>query len=265
MLRWARERANLSQECLAKRLNVKTETVAEWERTGKITNLQTEELLAQETNVPLYALSMRDIPKDDPPVKTQNYPITPAQNESRKNLPPMKTPFIVWFITGMLIFMIVAIYTAILINSQYRDTTDYNDPILERLGIDPRPELIVEEYRKANIDAIIDDIGVQMTFNIPALAQIDQKQITELIQNNLRFQYQKTQRIRGETYEVTTTAHINIHIDESATSVGEIAGIVPFLFIVDRNKRQVTEYYIQRADAYFGSNLAQPSAALENP
>ena len=175
-----------------------------------------------------------------------------------------KTPFIVWFIPGMIIFMVVAAYAIILINSQYRDTTDLNDPILERLGINPRADLIAEEYTSANIEALSDDIRVHMTFHIPALAQRDPERINKLIQDNLRFQYSEAQRIRGETYEVTTTAHVNIHIDKSETSVGEIAGVVPFLFIVNRNERQVTKYYIQPADAYFGSNLTEPKDKFEN-
>ena len=36
LLRWARERAGLSQDDLAKKMNVKPERVPDWESTGKI-------------------------------------------------------------------------------------------------------------------------------------------------------------------------------------------------------------------------------------
>lgn len=179
--------------------------------------------------------------------------------ERHREVPPMKTPLVIKLIMAALIFMVAAIYAAILINGQYVNTTNPNDPILKRLGITPRADLIAEEYTKANIEAISDDIRIQMTFHIPALAQIDPKRMSELIQDNSKFHYSEAQRIRGETYEVTATAQVDIRIDESATNVGEVAGILPFLFVVDRNNRQVNEYYIQRAEAYFGSNLTTVS------
>lgn len=44
VLRWARERANLSQEILAKHLAVKPERIADWERTGSISMRQADKL-----------------------------------------------------------------------------------------------------------------------------------------------------------------------------------------------------------------------------
>ena len=44
VLRWARERAGLSPEQLAKKMNVKPERVSEWEITGKISIAQADRL-----------------------------------------------------------------------------------------------------------------------------------------------------------------------------------------------------------------------------
>lgn len=129
--------------------------------------------------------------------------------------------------------------------------------IMQKLGSKPYPDKIAKEYVEANINAMSNDIRVHMSFQIPALAQVNSERMTALIQDNVKFQYAEPQRIpkSGGAYRVTATAHVNIHIEESTTGAGEISGILPFLFIVDRNNRQVSEYYIQRADAYFGSNL----------
>lgn len=112
--------------------------------------------------------------------------------ERHREVPPMKTPLVIKLILAALIFMVVAIYAAILINGQYVNTTNPNDPILRRLGITPRADLIAEEYTKANIEAISDDIRIQMTFHIPALAQIDPERMSELIQDNSKFHYSRS-------------------------------------------------------------------------
>jgi len=44
VLRWARERAGLSPEQLAKKMKVKPERVSEWEITGKISIAQADRL-----------------------------------------------------------------------------------------------------------------------------------------------------------------------------------------------------------------------------
>ena len=67
VLRWARERANLSQEILAKRLAVKPERVADWERTGNISMRQADNL-AQKTYTPLGYLYLPEPPDERLPV-----------------------------------------------------------------------------------------------------------------------------------------------------------------------------------------------------
>lgn len=67
VLRWARERADLSQETLAKRLAVKPERIADWERTGNISMRQADNL-AQKTYTPLGYLYLPEPPDESLPV-----------------------------------------------------------------------------------------------------------------------------------------------------------------------------------------------------
>ena len=67
VLRWARERADLSQETLAKRIRVKPERVADWEKTGNITMGQVERL-AQKTYTPVGYLYLPKPPDDSSPI-----------------------------------------------------------------------------------------------------------------------------------------------------------------------------------------------------
>ena len=67
VLRWARERANLSQEILAKHLAVKPERIADWERTGNISMRQADKL-AQKTYTPLGYLYLPEPPDERLPV-----------------------------------------------------------------------------------------------------------------------------------------------------------------------------------------------------
>jgi len=62
-LRWARERAGLDEQSLAKKMNVKPERVAEWESTGRITFKQIRRL-ANVTLTPHGYLHLRE-PKED--------------------------------------------------------------------------------------------------------------------------------------------------------------------------------------------------------
>ena len=63
VLRWARERAGLSQDQLAKKMQVKPERVQEWERSGEISTSQVRKL-AQHTYTPEGYLYL-DHPADD--------------------------------------------------------------------------------------------------------------------------------------------------------------------------------------------------------
>jgi len=62
-LRWARERAGLDEQSLAKKMNVKPERVAEWESTGRITFKQIGRL-AQHTRTPVGRLYL-SMPEED--------------------------------------------------------------------------------------------------------------------------------------------------------------------------------------------------------
>lgn len=67
VLRWARERAGLSREELARKMNVKPERVAAWEETGKLTIRQAEKL-AHATHTPYGYLFLSEPPEERLPV-----------------------------------------------------------------------------------------------------------------------------------------------------------------------------------------------------
>ena len=67
LLRWARERASLTMDALAARLNVQPERVEEWERSGELTFKQTEKL-AQCTYTPLGYLFLTEPPTEKLPI-----------------------------------------------------------------------------------------------------------------------------------------------------------------------------------------------------
>ena len=68
VLRWARERAGLSQDDLAKKMNVKPERVPEWESTGKISIAQADRLAAR-TYTPLGYLYLSKPPAEPLPIR----------------------------------------------------------------------------------------------------------------------------------------------------------------------------------------------------
>lgn len=67
VLRWARERAGLTEEMLAKRLGVKPERVLQWEETGQLRFTQAEKL-AKVTHTPFGLLYLASPPEDRLPV-----------------------------------------------------------------------------------------------------------------------------------------------------------------------------------------------------
>ncbi len=84
VLRWARERANLSPEALAEKLNVKPDRVTQWEQSGKISIAQAERLAAR-TYTPLGYLCLEEPPDDSLPIhdfrtRTGDPPRRPSPN-----------------------------------------------------------------------------------------------------------------------------------------------------------------------------------------
>lgn len=140
--------------------------------------------------------------------------------------------------------------------------TNPESPILEKIGIPPHPNVITRNYIETNIETIIDDIRIQMELHIPALPQIDDNRMRELIQNNVKFRYD-AERVRNYTHKITATAHIDISLTESEELTGHIAGTFPFLLIMNRKAPEETQYYIQHEQAYFISNLPKPSGAFK--
>ena len=67
VLRWARERAGISPEELARKIQVKPERVFEWESSGRISIAQTDRL-AQKTHTPLGFLYLAEPPTDRLPI-----------------------------------------------------------------------------------------------------------------------------------------------------------------------------------------------------
>ena len=84
VLRWARERANLSPEALAEKLNVKPDCVTQWEQSGKISIAQADRLAAR-TYTPLGYLYLEEPPDDSLPIhdfrtRTGDPPRRPSPN-----------------------------------------------------------------------------------------------------------------------------------------------------------------------------------------
>ena len=67
VLRWARERAGISPEELARKIQVKPERVVEWEKSGRISIAQTDNL-ARSTHTPLGFLYLAEPPTDRLPI-----------------------------------------------------------------------------------------------------------------------------------------------------------------------------------------------------
>ena len=67
VLRWARERTRISQDELARKMQVKPEVVLEWERSGRISIAQADRL-AQRTHTPLGFLYLTEPPEDHLPI-----------------------------------------------------------------------------------------------------------------------------------------------------------------------------------------------------
>lgn len=68
VLRWARDRAGLSQEELAKKIPVSLARVTEWEETGKISIAQADKL-AERTYTPLGYLYLSESPDESLPIR----------------------------------------------------------------------------------------------------------------------------------------------------------------------------------------------------
>lgn len=68
VLRWARDRAGLSQEELAKKIPVSLDRVTEWEETGKISIAQVDKLAAK-TYTPLGYLYLSEPPEEPLPIR----------------------------------------------------------------------------------------------------------------------------------------------------------------------------------------------------
>ena len=68
VLRWARERADLSQERLAEKMNVKPERVKEWETAGELSIAQADRLAAR-TYTPLGYLYLSQPPEEPLPIR----------------------------------------------------------------------------------------------------------------------------------------------------------------------------------------------------
>lgn len=67
VLTWARERARISQEDLARKMQVKIERVIEWEETGTISAAQVDKL-AKSTHAPLGHLYLSEPPREELPI-----------------------------------------------------------------------------------------------------------------------------------------------------------------------------------------------------
>ena len=163
------------------------------------------------------------------------------------------------FLTLIGLICILAIYIGIKI--EYFPESS----IIQKLGKRPPVNEMAKNYIESNISAISNDVRIYMTFQIPAVTEIDSERMNELIQDNVKFQYAAPQIIsrKNRIYETTATAHIKIRVNEAATGPCDIIGALPFTFIVDRQNYQVTEYYIQHEKAYFRSNLTQPGITSE--
>ena len=68
VLRWARERAGLSQEALAKKFPINVDRVTGWEETGKISIAQADKLAAK-TYTPLGYLYLSEPPDESLPIR----------------------------------------------------------------------------------------------------------------------------------------------------------------------------------------------------
>jgi len=84
VLRWARERVNLSPEALAQKLNVRPDRVTQWEQSGKISIAQADRLAAR-THTPLGYLYLQQPPDDSLPIhdfrtRTGDPPKRPSPN-----------------------------------------------------------------------------------------------------------------------------------------------------------------------------------------
>ena len=67
VLLWARERAGISRDELARKMKIKVERVMEWEETGAITGAQADRL-AERTHIPLGFLYLSKPPEDELPI-----------------------------------------------------------------------------------------------------------------------------------------------------------------------------------------------------
>lgn len=67
LLKWARNRARLTEDVLAEKMGVKEQKVAEWEKSGRLTLKQAEKL-AKVTHTPLGYLFLPEPPDEKLPI-----------------------------------------------------------------------------------------------------------------------------------------------------------------------------------------------------
>ena len=81
VLQWARERARVSRDELARKMQVKVDRVVEWEETGNISVAQADRL-AERTHTPLGLLYLSKPPEDNLPIpdfRTRNTEAPPLR------------------------------------------------------------------------------------------------------------------------------------------------------------------------------------------
>ena len=85
MLKWARDRAEFTQEELAQKLQVRSEFVAKWEQSGEISIAQADNLAAK-THTPLGYLYLPEPPKLELPIPDFRARSAGAQADPSPNL-----------------------------------------------------------------------------------------------------------------------------------------------------------------------------------
>ena len=92
VLRWARERAGISPEELARQIKVKSERVFEWEESGRISIAQTDNL-AKSTHTPLGFLYLTEPPTDQLPIpdfRTRRQSVAPPSPDLLETVESMQ-------------------------------------------------------------------------------------------------------------------------------------------------------------------------------
>ena len=92
VLRWARERAGISPEELAPKIQVKPERIVEWEKSGRISIAQTDNL-AKSTHTPLGFLYLTEPPTDQLPIpdfRTRGQSVAPPSPDLLETVETMQ-------------------------------------------------------------------------------------------------------------------------------------------------------------------------------